>query len=48
MSKYSDEELYQALTETGRLLRDVSPVEGEEYSLDAILAKFGRGAAKPA
>jgi len=48
MSKYSDEELYQALTETGRLLRDVSPVEGEEYSLDAILAEFGRGAAKPA
>ena len=35
----TDEELYQTLTETGRLLRGVEPVEGEEYSLDAILAE---------
>ena len=48
MSNYTDDELYQALTDTGRLLRDVVPVEGEEYSLDAILAEFGRGAAEPA
>lgn len=44
----TEEELYQTLTETGRLLRDVKPVEGEEYSLDAILAEFGQGAAESA
>ena len=48
MSKYTDDELYQVLTETGRLLKDVAPVEGEEYSLDSILAEFGQGGAKPA
>lgn len=49
MSKYTDDELYQTLTETGRLLRNVKPVEGEEFSLDAILAEYGReGPAKPA
>lgn len=40
----TDEELYQTLTETGRLLRGVEPVEGEEYSLDAILAEYGQDA----
>ena len=48
MSKYTDDEQYQVLTETGRLLKDVAPVEGEEYSLDSILAEFGQGGAKPA
>lgn len=48
MSKYTDEELYQALTETGRLLQGVAPVEGEEYSLESILAEFGQDAAEPA
>ena len=48
MSKYTDDELYQLLTETGRLLRGVNPREGEEYSLDAILAEFGQEGAKPA
>jgi|GEM_PF-150425 len=48
MSKHTDDELYQVLTETGRLLKGVAPVEGEEYSLDAILAEFGQDAAKPA
>lgn len=48
MSNYTDDELYQALTETGRLLKGAAPVEGEEYSLDTILAEFGQDAAKPA
>ncbi|MBQ2062406.1 MAG: hypothetical protein II458_06990 [Oscillospiraceae bacterium] len=48
MSKYTDDELYQLLTETGRLLQGVKPQEGEEYSLDAILAEYGQETAKPA
>ncbi len=48
MGKYSDDELYQVLTETGRFLKDVVPVEGAEYSLDSILAEFGQSAAEPA
>lgn len=48
MSKYTDDELYQLLTETGRLLQGVKPREGEEYSLDSILAEFGQETAKPA
>ncbi len=47
MSKYTDDELYQLLTETGRLLQGVKPREGEEYSLDSILAEYGRDTAKP-
>ena len=48
MSKYTDDELYQLLTETGRLLRGVKPQEGEEYSLESILAEFGQETARPA
>ena len=48
MSRYTDDELYQILTETGRLLKGVKPMEGEEYSLEAILAEFGQDEAKPA
>ena len=48
MSKYTDDELYQLLTETGRLLRGVKPREGEEYSLESILAEFGQETAEPA
>ena len=48
MSKYTDDELYQILTETGRLLKGVKPMEGEEYSLDAILAEFGQNTPQPA
>lgn len=47
MSRYTDDELYQILTETGRLLKGVKPTEGEEYSLDAILAEFGQGKVQP-
>ena len=48
MSRFTDDELYQLLTETGRLLRGVKPREGEEYSLESILAEFGRETAEPA
>lgn len=46
MSKYTEEELNRALSETGELLRGVTA--SEEYELDDILAEFGSGAAKPA
>ena len=45
MSKYTEEELNQALEDTGRLLRDVPLTQ--EYDLDDILAEFGTGAVKP-
>ena len=48
MSQEQDKKLYDTLTRTGELLKGVTPVEGEEYSLDAILAEFGQGGAKPA
>ncbi len=44
MDKEQDKKLYDTLTRTGELLKNVAPVEGEEYSVDAILAEFGRGA----
>ncbi|MBQ7485823.1 MAG: hypothetical protein IJT78_04250 [Oscillospiraceae bacterium] len=44
----TDEELDLMLSETGRLLRGVKPVEGEEYSLEDILAEYGQGGAEPA
>lgn len=45
MSKYTEEELNQALEDTGRLLQDVPLTR--EYDLDDILAEFGTGAVKP-
>ena len=45
MSKYTEEELNQALEDTGRLLQDVPLTQ--EYDLDDILAEFGTGAVKP-
>ena len=45
MSKYTEEELNQALKDTGRLLQDVPLTR--EYDLDDILAEFGTGAVKP-
>ncbi|MBQ0037435.1 MAG: hypothetical protein KBS74_02050 [Clostridiales bacterium] len=47
MSKYTDEELFHTLGETDRLLQGVKALEGEEYSLEAILAEFGQSAAEP-
>ena len=48
MSREQDKKLYDTLTATGELLKGVRPVEGEEYSLESILAEFGKGEAKPA
>lgn len=48
MSKEQDKQLYETLTRTGRLLKGIEPVEGEEYTLESILAEFGQGGAKPA
>ena len=45
MSKYTEEELNQALEDTSRLLQDVPLTR--EYDLDDILAEFGTGAVKP-
>ena len=48
MSRERDQKLYDSLTATGRLLEGREVVEGEEYSVESILAEFGRGAAEPA
>ena len=48
MSREQDKKLYDTLTATGELLKGVRPVEGEEYSLESILAEFGKGGAEPA
>ena len=45
MSKYTEEELNQALEDTGRRLQD-APLT-REYDLDDSLAEFGTGAVKP-
>ena len=45
MNRDTDDELYRNLTETGRLLQNLTPIEGGDFSLDAILADFGSGAA---
>lgn len=47
MRKERSEELHSAL-DTARLLEGIEPIEGEEYSLEAILAEFGQGGAEPA
>lgn len=47
MSRERSDELHNAL-DAARLLTGLEPLEGEEYSLEAILAEFGRGGAKPA
>ena len=48
MSKEQDRKLYNTLTAAGKMLKGITPVEGEEYTLESILAEFGSGAAKPA
>lgn len=48
MSREQDQQLYETLKRTGRLLQDAKPVEGETYSLESILEEFGTGGAKPA
>ena len=47
MRKERSEELHNAM-DTARLLTGLEPLEGEEYSLEAILAEYGRGEAEPA
>jgi hypothetical protein len=39
--KKTDQELYQTLSDTERLLSCAQPEEGKTYSLDSILAEFG-------
>ena len=45
MSKYTEEELNQVLSDTGELLKDI-PLS-QDYDLEDILAEFGTGATKP-
>ncbi|MDO4811144.1 MAG: hypothetical protein Q3985_04290 [Eubacteriales bacterium] len=47
MSREYSDELHSAL-DAAHLLDGIEPLEGEEYSLDAILAEFGQGEAEPA
>lgn len=46
MGKYSEEELNQILSDTGKLLQDM-PLPEKDYALDDILAEFGVGTASP-
>ena len=48
MANEQDKRLYETLTRTGRLLKNIQPVEGEEYTLESILEEYGSGGAKPA
>ena len=47
MSERHDD-IADMLSETKRLLGDLKTPEGEEFSLDNILAEYGQGAAEPA
>ena len=47
MASEQDKHLYETLTQTARLLQSIQPVEGEEYTLESILAEYGSGAAEP-
>ncbi len=47
MANEQDKRLYETLTQTARLLQNMQPVEGEEYTLESILAEYGAGAAQP-
>lgn len=47
MSNDSREKPHSAW-DTARLLEGIEPLEGDEYSVEAILAEFGQGGAKPA
>ena len=48
MQNEQDKRLYETLTRTGKLLQKMQPVEGEEYTLESILAEYGSGVAEPA
>jgi len=48
MSQRQHDDIFDTLSETRRLLGDLEIPAGEEFSLDAILAEFGQGAAEPA
>ncbi len=48
MSTERDKQLYDTLRRTAELMEHIHPVEGEEYTLEAILAEYGSGAAEPA
>lgn len=47
MQNEQDKRLYETLTRTSKLLQKLQPVEGEEYTLESILAEYGSGAAEP-
>ena len=47
MANEQDKHLYETLTRTAKLMQNIQPVEGEEYTLESILAEYGSGAAEP-
>ena len=48
MINEQEKSLYETLTRTGKFLQNMQPVEGEEYTLESILAEYGSGATQPA
>ena len=48
MSNRRDDDLFDTLSETRRLVGDLEMPAGEEFSLESILAEFGQGEAEPA
>lgn len=48
MSKRRDDDLFDTLSETKRLVGELEMPVGEEFSLESILAEFGQDAAEPA
>lgn len=47
MANEQGKQLYETLTRTAKLMQGIRPVEGEEYTLESILAEYGSGAAEP-
>ena len=48
MSNRRDDDLFDTLSETRRLVGELETPAGEEFSLESILAEFGQDAAEPA
>ena len=48
MSNRRDDDLFDTLSETRRLVGDLETPAGAEFSLESILAEFGQGEAEPA
>ena len=48
MSNRRNDDIFDTLSETRRLVGDLETPAGEEFSLESILAEFGQDGAEPA